>query len=326
MIKVVTVLAIILISSSVYSQDKNEEFKPSGKPFIKVFTNYHSSFTDGDNYNMFEIQRAYFGYTFKLSKKFSGKVNIDVGNTEDDGKFMMIAFLKNAYFQYKSGRLTTKFGLIGLSQFNLQEKQWEGRYLYKSFQDEHKFGHSADLAFFTSYKLHDMVSIDATIANGDGYKSIEADSVLKYSCGITLSPFKGMKIRAYYDFMGNDSTQKTLSFYAGYSIGKLKIGAEYNQQLNYKIIENQDRTGLSFYGSYKIKKVRLFGRFDQLSSIKIGNAADPWNYGKDGHGIIAGLEFSPVKGIKIAPNYQGWIPANGDPVVNMAYLSCEIKF
>lgn len=325
MIKIITALAIILLSSSVFSQENQEEFKPSGKPFIKVFTNYHSTFINKDIHNAFEIQRAYFGYTFKLSKKFSGKVNIDVWNP-GVGKLNMTAYLKNAYFQYKSGCLTTKFGLIELSQFNLQEKQWGGRYLYKSFQDEHKFGSSADLGLYASYKLCDMVSIDATIANGDGYKSIEADSVLKYSCGITLSPFKGMKIRAYYDFMGNDSTQKTLSFYAGYSTGKLKVGAEYNQQLNYKIIENQDRTGLSFYGSYKIKKVRLFGRFDQLSSIKIGNAADPWNYAKDGQGIIAGFEFSPVKGIKIAPNYQGWIPANGDPLVNMAFLSCEIKF
>lgn len=324
--KIVTALTIILLTGSVYSQEKNEEFKPSGKPFIKVFTNYHSSFTDGDNHNMFEIQRAYFGYTFKLSKKFSGKVNIDVGNPEDDGKFMMTAFLKNAYFQYKFGRLTTKFGLIGLSQFNLQEKQWEGRYLYKSFQDEHKFGYSADLGLYASYKLHDMVSIDATIANGDGYKSVEADSLLKYSCGITLSPFNVIKARVYYDFMGDENAQQTLSFYLGYSTNKLKVGTEYNHQLNYKITEDQDRTGLSFYASYKIKKVRLFGRFDQLSSIKIGNAADPWNYAKDGQGIIAGIEFLPVKGIKITPNYQGWIPANGDPVVNIAYLSCEIKF
>ncbi|MCD4773695.1 MAG: hypothetical protein K8R41_09980 [Bacteroidales bacterium] len=323
--KLLTTLTIILLFINVFSQENKEVFKPSGKPFIKVFTNYHSSFTDGVNHNAFEIQRAYFGYAFNLSKKFSGKVNIDVGNP-GVGKLNMTAYLKNAYFQYKSGRLTTKFGLIGLSQFKLQEKQWEGRYLYKSFQDEHKFGSSADLGLYASYKLHDMVSIDATIANGDGYKSIEADSVLKYSCGITLSPFKGMKVRAYYDFMGNDSTQKTISFYAGYSTGKLKVGAEYNNQLNYKMTENQDRTGLSFYGSYKIKKVRLFGRYDQLSSIKIGNAADPWNYAKDGQGIIVGIEFSPVKGIKITPNYQGWIPANGNPVVNIAFLSCEIKF
>ena len=323
--KLLTTLTIILLFTNVFSQENQEEFKPSGKPFIKVFTNYHSTFINKDVHNAFEIQRAYFGYAFTLNKKFSGKVNIDVGNP-GAGKLQMTAFLKNAYFQYKSGRLTTKFGLIGLSQFKLQEKQWEGRYLYKSFQDEHKFGSSADLGLYASYKLHNMVSVDATIANGDGYKSIEADSTLKYSCGITLSPFKGMKVRAYYDFMGNDSTQKTLSFYAGYSIGKLKVGAEYNQQLNYKIIENQDRNGLSFYGSYKIKKVRLFGRYDQLSSIKIGNAADPWNYAKDGQGIIAGIEFSPVKGIKITPNYQGWIPANGNPVVNMAYVSCEIKF
>lgn len=323
--KLVTVLTIILLTGSVYSQEKNEEFKPSGKPFIKVFTNFHSSFVDGKNHNAFEIQRAYLGYSYKLSKKFSGKLTLDVGNP-GVGKLKMTAYLKNAYFQYKSGRLTTKFGLIGLSQFKLQEKQWGGRYLYKSFQDEHKFGSSADLGIFAGYKLNDMVSVDVTIANGEGYKSVEVDSIFKYSAGITISPIKKLDVRVYYDFMGKDSTQQTLSLYAGYTTDKLKVGAEYNRQLNYKMTEDQDRTGLSFYGSYKIKKVRVFGRFDQLSSVKIGNATDPWNYGKDGQCIIAGIEFVPVKGITIAPNYQAWLPANGDPVVNMAYLSCEIKF
>jgi len=320
-----TTLLIILLVANVFAQENDKELKISGKPFIKSFASYKSSFTDGENHNQFEIQRACFGYAFNLSEEFSGKVNLDVCNP-GVGELNMTAYLKNAYFQYKSNRLTTKFGLIELSQFCLQEKQWGGRYLYKSFQDEHKFGSSADLGIYASYKIHDIVSVDATIANGDGYKLIEADSVLKYSAGITITPLKGLNARVYYDFMGFDSSQQTLSFYLGYGTSKLKIGAEYNQQLNYNIKEDQDRTGFSFYGSYKVMKVKIFGRFDKLSSIKVANTEDPWNYVKDGQTIIFGIEFSPVKGLKISPNYQTWIPANGDPVVNIAYLSCEIKF
>ncbi|MEA3504176.1 MAG: hypothetical protein U9R32_03165 [Bacteroidota bacterium] len=323
--KLVSLLTIILLTANVYSQKKEETFKASGKPFAKVFTNYHSTFSDGGNHNVFEIQRAYLGYAYTLSKKFSGKVNIDVGNP-GVGKLDMTAYLKNAYVQYNDGRLTTKFGLIGLSQFKMQEKQWGGRYIYKSFQDKHKFGHSADLGLFASYKLHDKISIDATIANGDGYKSVEADSLFKYSVGVTLHPVKGVDFRAYYDVMGNDDAQQTLSFYLGYGADNMKIGAEYNRQLNTKMTEDQDRAGLSFYASYKMKKIRLFGRFDQLSSVEIGNATDPWNYGKDGSGIIAGFEFVPVKGVTVAPNYQLWTPENGNPVVNMVYMNCEIKF
>lgn len=58
----------------------------------------------------------------------------------------------------------------------------------------------------------------------------------------------------------------------------------------------------------------------------ISTSTDPWNYKKDGQLVIAGVEFNPVKGIRITPNYQGWMPANGDAFIHIAYLSCEIKF
>jgi len=85
-------------------------------------------------------------------------------------------------------------------------------------------------------------------------------------------------------------------------------------------------TGFSFYGSYKFEKMRLFGRFDQLSSVTIGTAPNPWNYGNDGNALITGIEFHPVKGLKITPNYEAWFPVNGNPAIHGAYLSCEIKF
>jgi hypothetical protein len=199
--------------------------------------------------------------------------------------------------------------------------------LYKSFQDEHKFGPSADLGLYVSYKLFEGLTIDATIANGEGYKSIEVDSLLKYSAGVTISPVRGLDLHAYYDIMGKDKNERQiLSFYAGWSVGNLKVGAEYNQQLNNQLIEGHDLTGLSFYGSYKIKKARIFGRLDKLSSAKLGGTTDPWNFVNDGQLIIAGIEFNPVKGLKITPNYQGWNPSNSAPKVDSFYLSCEISF
>ncbi len=320
-------LSILLIIGNLYAQEEKSDFKPSGKPFIKVFTNFHSKIIEDEAHNAFQIQRTYLGYAFKLHKKVSGKVTLDVADPVDGGKLKMTAFLKNAYLQYKGDKLTTKFGLIGLNQWNIQEKHWGGRYLYKSFQDQHKFGHSADLAVYVDYKIHDIISVDATIANGDGYKSLESDSLLKYSAGLTLSPFDGFKVRAYYDFMGNDKlSQQTLSFYLGYGIDNFKIGAEYNHQLDHKITDGEDMSGMSFYTSYKINKIRLFGRYDYLTSVTLSGETDPWNYGKDGSGIIAGIEINPIKGIKITPNYQAWIHSNNDPTVHYAYLSLEIKF
>lgn len=308
---------LFLLVSMLYSQE--------GKTFVKVFANYHSTFVDGNNFNAFQITRAYFGYSFKLNKQFSGKISLDVGDP-GVGKLQETAFFKNAYFQFKQNNFTAKFGLFGLTQFKLQEKQWGGRYLYKSLQDEHKFGSSADLGVYAAYKINKMLKLDIAILNGDGYKSVESDSVFKFYAGITFTPIEKLDIRAYYDFMGNDVVQKTLSLYAGYTIGNAEISAEYNKQSNHKMTDKNDLTGLSFYASYKINNLRIFGRFDDLSSNTIDNATTAWHYKKDGEAIIAGVEFSHVKGIKITPNYQGWIPANGSAIINEAYLSCELTF
>lgn len=323
--KLIACIAAILFFSSSYAQDNTETYKPTGKPFIKVFTNFHSTFTDGANHNAFDFTRGYLGYGFNLSEKFSGKLTLDIGDP-GVGKLQLTAYLKNAYFQYKSGRFTTRFGMIGSNQFNLQEKQWGNRYLFKSFQDAYNFGPSADLGIFASYQFHEVVGADVMIANGEGYKTLEIDSVLKYAVGVTITPVKGLNLRGYFDIMGQDSAQQTLSFFAGYSRGNFDVGAEYNLQNNHSRINKQNFKGMSFYGSYQFKVVKVFARYDQLSSDKIGSATDPWNYKKDGQEIIAGLEFVPVKHIKISPNYQGWIPANGAPVIHGAFVSCEISF
>jgi hypothetical protein len=324
--RLLTTFIVILQVFGLFSQEETTAFKPSGKPFIRVYTNFHSTFSDEDRHDAFEIQRAYFGYDVNLSENISGRVTLDVANP-GVGKLKMTAMLKNAYFQYRKERFTAKFGLIGLHQFKLQESQWGGRYLYKSFQDEHRFGPSADLGLYVSYMLIKGLTIDATIANGEGYKSLEADSLLKYSAGVTIAPVEGLDLHAYYDIMGRDDNERQiLSFYGGWSAGSLKVGAEYNQQLNSQMTEGLDLTGVSFYGSYSIKKTRIFGRFDKLSSAKLSGAIEPWNIANDGQLIIAGIEFNPVRGLKITPNYQGWNPSGLAPDVDSFYLSCEIRF
>jgi hypothetical protein len=323
--KTVITAGILISAATLFAQEESGEFKPYGRPFIKIFTNYHSTFSDGEASRVFEIQRAYLGYQHQFSEKISGKINLDVGDPHF-GDLQMTAYLKNAYVQYADGKLVAKFGMIGLQQYKLQEELWAGRYLYKSFMDEHKFGPSADLGAFIAYRLHDKVSADFTIANGNGYKSIQSDTALKYSLGVTLEPLSGVDFRASYDYMGMDAPQQTLALYLGYTHEQFKAGAEYNLQWNHKMVMSNDLTGLSFYGSYQAKRTRLFGRYDNLSSTVLGGDTDPWNYGSDGQLVIGGVEFNPVKGIMITPNYQGWIPADGSPVLHSIYLSLEIKY
>ncbi len=320
-----TALALTLFTGFILAQEESSEFKASGKAFMKVFTNYHSTWTDGEANKVFEIQRAYFGYKYKLSEYISGRLTLDVGDP-DFGELEMTAYLKHAYVQYSKNKFTAKLGMIGLHQFRLQEDLWGGRYLYKSFMDEHRFGPSADLGAYLAYDIHKVLNVDLTVANGEGYKKLESDTALKYSFGATIRPLEGMDLRASYDNMGQDSAQQTLALYVGYRKDKLAVGAEYNYQLNHRRIDGHDLTGVSVYGSYVLKKIRLFGRYDILSSPALTADTDPWNYAKDGQLVILGVEIRPVRGLIVTPNYQGWIPANGGGISHSAYLSLEIKF
>ena len=320
-----TALILTLTAAFLLAQEEEPEFKPSGRAFMKVYTNYHSTWTNGEANKVFEIQRAYFGYRYQLSEYISGRLTLDVGDP-DFGNLEMTAYLKHAFVQYQKDRLRAMIGMIGLFQFKMQEDLWGGRYLFKSFMDEYRFGPSADLGAFVSYDLHEKVSVDVTIANGEGYKRLESDTALKYSIGTTIQPFRGLDFRASYDHMGQDSAQQTLAFYLGYTKENLAIGAEYNHQLNYRRINGHDRSGISLYGSYLMKKIRLFGRYDMLASPTRSSDTDPWNYDNDGQLVIFGVEFRPVRGLIVTPNYQAWIPANGSGTAHSAYLSLEINF
>ena len=97
---------------------------------------------------------------------------------------------------------------------------------------------------------------------------------------------------------------------------------------NNKLVEDQDLNGTSIYTTVNAgKKMNLFARFDHLSSNKLEGADDAWNIGKDGQAYIFGLEYRPVKGVKISPNFQGWNPSAKDaPFESNIYLNFELSF
>ncbi len=324
-----TFTAILLLTTVINAQETTttEEFVPSGKPAVKIFSNAHTTFVDGDNTSAFEIKRAYFGYKYSFSENFSTKITLDVGDPAV-GKLQMTAFLKNAALIYKKDKLTANFGLIGLYGFKVQEKHWGYRYIYKSLQDEHEFGSSADLGASFAYKFSDFISVDGMILNGEGYKNLQSDDTYKGAIGVTISPVKNFDVRMYYDLMSADVAQQTIALFAGYKSDKFRVGGEYNLQKNHKMNKGEDLTGISFYTTViASEKFNFFGRFDNLISSTLSGAADPWHIDDDGQLYMLGLEYNPVKGVKIAPNFQGWNPKkDGGEFESSIYLNVEVSF
>jgi len=305
-----------------------EVFKPGGKPIVTIFSDFTNVTSNSKTNNAFEITRAYFGYGYNFSSDFSGKIVFDVANvaaaSTSPGVSAFTAFLKNAYGEYNHGIVTADLGMVGENMFSLQESVWGKRYLYKSFQDQYGFGNSADLGAKVKLQFIPEVALDMEVLNGEGYKKVQADSTFKYTVGLTVQPIKNLFARVYYDNMANQSyatskvAQSSLNFFVGYKSEQGTLAVEYNTQNGKGNIKGQNWSGISVYGTLPIvKQLNVFARVDDLSSDKISVTTTtngvstttdlPWNStktGTDGLVYMAGVEFVPVKGIQIAPNFR----------------------
>lgn len=323
--KVIFLGLLVILVARVSAQE--ESFQPSGKVFMKVFSNFNTTVSDGVANSAFELQRAYLGYDYKLSKEFSGKLNIDIGDP-GVGKLQMTAYIKNAYIQYKKNNFSVQFGLIGTTSFKTMEDLWGNRYIEKSFQDAYKFSSSADLGISATYQFTDWLTADVIIANGEGYKSLQADDQFRSGLGISILPVKELIVRAYYDVLGATNTQSTASGAVGYNTKKFTAAAEYNFQQNVGNKADKSMSGTSVYANFvPAKNLKVFARYDMLTSNIITGETDKWNLSKDGNLILAGIEYQAAKGVKFAPNFRLWTPSDASKSnVTSFFLNCEIKF
>lgn len=312
---------------------QTSDFKPSGKPIVKVFGDYFYNSQNSKSNTGFEIQRAYLGYGYNFTEKFSGKALLDVGN--NTGGSAYTAFLKNALVEYKDNLFTIDAGLIGTDAFSLQESVWGKRYLQKSFQDLNGFSSSADLGASLKVKISPVFSLDASVLNGEGYKSIQADSTLKVTAGLTVQPIKGLTARVYTDYLKNNKNikpagkaQTSFNAFLGYVGAKASVGAEYNYQKNSGLTSGKDLTGISVYGTAEVApKTNVFARFDNLSSKDDVNASAATLGKNDGNLLIAGLEYTLTKGIRVSPNIQLYNPKkDGAKNLTSFYLNFEMGF
>ena len=319
--KVILAGLLTCIGIGTQAQDiKTEE--PKGKAIVQVFGNFHTGFGAENDNRGFELERSYFGYEYNFGKGLSAKAVMDIGKSSDVSDYQRIAYIKNAMISWKNGKLTLNGGLISTTQFNFQEKFWGYRYIMKSFQDEYKFGSSADLGISVAYKFADWISADAIIVNGEGYKKIQKNDGLNYGLGITLTPVKGFQIRVYggLNESGEDNKKdiSNLAVFAGYKHKMFMIGAEYNQMWNASYKDGADQNGYSIFTSVKLSKIAdLYARYDNLYS------KDDWNIAKDESAAILGAQFKVGKYVKIAPNFRMSMPkADGAKNSYSAYINC----
>lgn len=309
-----------------FAQEQEEEmktFKLTGKPIVTVFANASAGLGHANDKAGFDLERCYLGYQFSVLPDLGGRVIFDVGSTKLKGAdYERVAFLKNAMLSWTPGKFTFNFGLTSTEQFDLQEKFWGYRYIWKSFQDEYKFNASADLGIDVKYQFNDWVRADISIFNGEGYKKLNMDNRFRYGAGVTLTPVKPLVLRAYYDRHDGKGegtkTQQTMALFAGYKHKWFSLGLEYNKLWDAGFVDKHDQTGYSVYASvYASKKFTVFGRYDDLTS------KDHYFSG-DQRRAVVGVQYEPVKYVRISPNFQTVNPANGR-ASSYAFLNVEFK-
>ena len=315
------IAAALLFFSSIGTYAQEIENKPQGKAIVQIFTNFHSGFGVVNDNRGFELDRSYLGYEYSFGKGVSIKGVMDIGQSSDVDDYQHIAYIKNALINWNIGRFTLTGGMIGTTQFNYQEKFWGYRYIYKSFQDEYKFGSSADLGISASCRITKWLEADVIIANGEGYKLIQVDNGLLYGAGATIKPFKGMSIRLYASFNeGVDGAKDIVNYamFAGYKNRYISAGIEYNIMRNYRRIDGHHLYGFSMYASGTINSwFDLYARADGLMS------SNDWNKNNDEVVILTGAQFKLGKYVKIAPNVRMSIPSDKEQKNKYyAYISC----
>lgn len=314
-------LFLISLHSQLYAQEK--QFTITGKPIVTVFANYHTGLGEANKESGFELERCYLGYQFKVMPHLSGRIVFDIGPTKVKGSDLeRVAYIKNAMLTWTPGNFTLDFGLVKTEQFSLQENFWGYRYIFKSFDDEYKFSPSADMGIIAKYKFSDQFEADISVTNGEGYKKINQDNSYRYGAGMTLYPLSGIVIRTYYDlYSGKSDTtshQHSLTVFTGYKHTRFYLGAEYNKMFNAGFQTHTTQSGYSVFASAGIsKKISAFARYDNLETNRHSTT------GNDGQLILGGIQYTPVKYLKLSPNFRNWNPYNGP---SQAYLYFNLEF
>ena len=315
-----TLSVLTLMCANALAQETKEE--PKGKAIVRIFANAHTGFGVDNDDRGFELDRSYLGYEYNFGKGLQVKAVLDVGQSKAVDDYHHIAYIKNAQVTWKTGGLTLNGGMISTTQFGVQEKFWGYRYIMKSFQDEYKFGSSADLGISASYKFNNWVSADAIIVNGEGYKKVQVNDGLQYGLGATFIPVEGLTLRLYGSVeeagVPGKIEEYTWAAFVGYKHKYFSLGAEYNIYQNAGFAKDKDQYGLSVYGSARVSNmVDIYARYDNLSSH------NDWNISKDENAAILGTQIKLGKYVKIAPNVRMSIPsAPGADNHYSAYVSC----
>jgi hypothetical protein len=325
-------LFLLIILAEIQSFSQAPSLK--GNPITEIFSDFHyNAGPDTTKTTGFGLNRAYFGYNFLPGGNFSGTLIINVGNPADlslNEKQRRYAFFREASMTYTGEKLTMSVGMTSTRSTMIQQKFVGKRYIAESFENVNGYTNVADLGFTADYTVNDIIQIDLTVMNGEGYHSLHVDNSIKTSLGISITPEKSMLIRLYGDLDRPAGTwQHTFIGFLGYKNEDVTLGFEAAYKSNVDRIKGHDGWGLSATGALSVSdKTELFGRYDYVTSARDAeNFPEGWNYKSDGQYGVIGLQYTFNQYFRMALDYQGTFPFTASlRDSNGIFVNAHLKF
>lgn len=320
-------------------------------PIVQVFGTASYDF-EKNNYG-YSFGRTHLGFQYQFNEKWSSKIIIDRGRASSVGEILVsdssgnmlnvdnaskegayyTMYLKFASLQWKvNDKLTLEGGAILQNHYITQEEFWGLRYVAQTFQDLYWKIPSSDLGFKATCKLNNILSVDAAITNGEGPRvKQDAFGRVKFAGGVNVNPSEKVQTRIFYHNRqaktGSEEAEQLISVFVGFKpTAKFRIGGEFNYMENLDYASKLNSYGFSFYSAYSLtNKTELFARYDRLLYEIPENANE--NIIGDGNTFMGGLSYTPINGVKLSLNYQGWMPdETSNQNENSILLSMEYKF
>jgi hypothetical protein len=326
------ILPLLVFALSICQFVNSQAVISQGKPFAEIFTDFHYNINDTAKTTGFALDRVYIGYNYTPPGNFAALIILNIGNPQDLAEGSVpkrYGFFREASVAYKVEKLTVHFGMVSTRFCDFQQDFWGKRYLGAEYQSIYGYSPVADLGIVIDYKLNDILKVDLSLLNGEGYTNIQVDNSLKTAVGLTITTPYNMAIRLYGDIMRpNGVWQSTLLAFAGIKNNLLSFGAEASYKTNLDLINGHDVWGISATASLFInEKSEFFGRYDYTASVKVPGEFLQWDYEKDARYFIGGIQHTFSNNVKMALNYRRTNPYSPDEKTTDAiYLNASFKF
>ena len=205
----------------------NADVKVKGK----IYGNWAMSLDEGaDNYNAFNVTRAYVTVKSDINESFATRVTTDIGLVKNSDDTKLRSFLKYAYLEWKDPMdgLKIRFGAAGTGLVGLHDKFMGRRWVEKSFTDRTKILSSSDFGIHAMGKHADgMFTYQASIMNGEGYGKVVTGKDKTAQLRLTIDPLSGgemeLPISAFVSYgLGAEETDMVAAATVGFgsSFGK----------------------------------------------------------------------------------------------------------